>query len=143
MSRNNGTKTGRDNEGRFANGNPGRPRGARNKATLAAESLLQGQAEALTQAAIKQALQGDTTALRLCLERIAPPIRESAAPVELPPIKTAADLPAAIAALLQAVAAGELAPGEAKTLAAVIGEAGKALELHDFEARLQALEGKQ
>lgn len=41
-------------------GNPkGRPHGSRNKATLAVEALLDGQAEALTQVAIQSALEGD------------------------------------------------------------------------------------
>ena len=44
----------------------------RNKKTLAIESLLEGQAEALTQTAISKTLEGDGLALRLCLERIAP-----------------------------------------------------------------------
>ncbi len=58
-------------------GNPaGRPKGARNKTTLALEALLDGQAEALTQKAIERALEGDTVALRLCLERIIPARRE-------------------------------------------------------------------
>jgi len=35
-------------------------------------SLLEGQAEALTQTAISKALDGDSMALRLCMERIAP-----------------------------------------------------------------------
>ena len=52
-------------------GNPsGRPQGSRNKATLALESLLDGQAEVLTQKAVDMALEGDMQALRLCLERI-------------------------------------------------------------------------
>jgi hypothetical protein len=55
-------------------GNPsGRPRGARNKTTLAVEALLDGEAEALTRKAIERALEGDTTALRLCLDRLLPP----------------------------------------------------------------------
>jgi hypothetical protein len=54
-------------------GNPaGRQRGCRNRATLAAEVLLEGEAEALTRRAIELALEGDTTALKLCLERIVP-----------------------------------------------------------------------
>ena len=57
-------------------GNPkGKPKGARHKATLAALELLDGEAEALTRKAVDLALEGDTTALRLCLERIAPPAR--------------------------------------------------------------------
>ena len=54
-------------------GNPaGRRPGSRNRATLAAEALLEGEAQALTRKAIELALEGDTTALRLCLERIVP-----------------------------------------------------------------------
>ena len=50
----------------------GRPKGARNKTTMAVEALLEGEAQALTRKALELALAGDTTALRLCLERIAP-----------------------------------------------------------------------
>src|SRR5918997_104236 len=60
----------------FQAGNPGRPKGARNKATLAAEALLDGEAEALTRKAVEMALSGDATAMRLCLERIAPPRKD-------------------------------------------------------------------
>jgi hypothetical protein len=42
-------KNGRNTAGKF---NSGRPKGARNKKTHAIESLLEGQAEALTQKAI-------------------------------------------------------------------------------------------
>ena len=58
--------------GQFSAGDAGRPKGSRNEATLAIESLLQGQAEALTQSTITKALEGDSVALRLCMERIAP-----------------------------------------------------------------------
>lgn len=60
--------------GRFAPGNAygGRKPGARNRTTVAVEALLDGQHEELTKAAISKALEGDTAALRLCLDRIAP-----------------------------------------------------------------------
>ena len=49
-------------------GNPnGRPKGARNKATIAAEALLDGDAEAITRKIVEKALDGDMIALRLCL----------------------------------------------------------------------------
>jgi hypothetical protein len=55
-------------------GNPaGRPKGSRNKTTLAIEALLEGEAEALTRKAIERALEGDMAALRLCMDRLAPP----------------------------------------------------------------------
>ena len=50
----------------------GRPKGSRNKATLAVEILLDGEAEAITRKAIELAKQGDLVAIRLCLDRIAP-----------------------------------------------------------------------
>lgn len=49
----------------FKKGNPGRPKGARNKVTLAVEALLDGEAEDLTRKAVELAQEGNTTALRL------------------------------------------------------------------------------
>jgi hypothetical protein len=46
-----------------AAGNPGKPRGARHRASVAAEALLDGEAAALTRKAIELALGGDTFAL--------------------------------------------------------------------------------
>jgi hypothetical protein len=136
--RNNGGKTGRDT--RFKPGNPGRPKGARHRVTVAVEVLLEGEAEALTRAAIEAALGGDMTALRLCLERIAPARREPLVRFDVPSLKTADDAPAALASLMEAVAAGELAPGEAATLAGVIEKWRGAYELTELERRLSVLE---
>ena len=63
-------KNGRNTAGQFTAGNTGRPKGSRNKATITIESLLQGQAEALTQTAVTKALDGDTVALRLSIDHI-------------------------------------------------------------------------
>jgi hypothetical protein len=63
-------QNGRNTAGQFAPGNNGRPKGSRNKATIAIESLLQGQAEALTQTAIAKALDGDTFALQLSIDHM-------------------------------------------------------------------------
>ena len=62
-------------------GNPTRrPKGARNKAAVAAEALLEGEAETITRKCIDLALEGDHTALRLCLSRILPVKREKGIP---------------------------------------------------------------
>ena len=66
------SKYGRNTDGTFSNGNIGKPKGARNKKTIAFESLLECQAEALTQTAISKALEGDGLALHISSERIAP-----------------------------------------------------------------------
>jgi len=50
---------GRDTDGRFSAGNTGRPRGARNRATMAVLELLEREAEKLSRKAVEKALQGD------------------------------------------------------------------------------------
>ncbi|MCK9541579.1 MAG: DUF5681 domain-containing protein [Novosphingobium sp.] len=125
-------------------GNPdGRPVGARNKTTLAIEALLQGQHEALTQAAIGKALEGDTTAMRLCLDRLAPPRKDSPVSFALPPIRSAADTVAASSTLLDAVAAGDVTPDEAGRVMALLTSHKALVEAGDLERRIEALEAKR
>ena len=125
-------------------GNPrGRPRGTQNKATTAAQSLLDGEAEALTRRAVELALKGNVQALRLCLERLLPPKKERALSVKLPAIEKVEDLPKLTEALLAAVASGELLPGEAAGLSSLAANHAKALELTEIEKRIAALEGKR
>ena len=124
----------------FPAGNPGRPRGSRNKATLAAETLLDGEAEALTRKAIDMALAGDTTAMRLCFERIAPPRKDRPVRFALPELTCAADAVQASAALLGAVAEGELTPSEAAELGKLVASYVSALKATQFEQRLARLE---
>jgi hypothetical protein len=122
-------------------GNPnGRPKGARNKATIAAEALLDGESEAIARKAIEKALEGDITALRLCLARVLPPRRDRPVAFELPNIATTADLREASSAVLAACAEGSLAPREAADVMALIATHLKTLELTEIEARLTALE---
>jgi hypothetical protein len=74
--------------GKGVSGNPsGRPAGSRNHSTLLMESLLQGQAEQLTNKAMELALAGDITALRLCLERLIPPRKDRPINLSLPAIE--------------------------------------------------------
>lgn len=138
------SKTARRSNGQFGPGNPGKPKGAKHKSTKAVETMLHGQSEAITQKAIDLALAGDTTALRLCLERLSPAIKEAKLPpVDLPKIMGASDLPAAISAVLAEVGSGSLTPSEAKALTSLIGEAGRIYELTEIEKRLEALEASQ
>jgi hypothetical protein len=122
-------------------GNPaGKARGTRNKVTLAIEALLDGEAEALTRKAIELAKGGDMAALRLCLDRLAPPRKDRHVAFELPPVACAADAAKASAALVAAVADGDLTPAEAGELGKLIEAYVRALEATDFAARLENLE---
>lgn len=125
---------------RFKSGNPGRPRGARNRSTLALEALLDGEAEEITRKAIELAKEGDIAAIRLCLDRITPVRRDRPVMFDLPIIEAAADLPKATNALLQAVASGELTPSEASDIGKAIDAHVRAIELTDVQARLAKLE---
>jgi Family of unknown function (DUF5681) len=118
----------------------GRRAGSRNKKTLAAAALLEGESEALTRRAVELALAGDPTAMRLCIERILPPCRERTIKFELPPIKSAADIAPAMDAVTSALAGGAITPGEAATIAAVVDTFVRAIETSDFERRLKLVE---
>jgi hypothetical protein len=121
-------------------GGPGRPVGSRNRASLAADALLDGEAEELTRKCIELAKTGDTTALRLCMERIAPVRKGRPVNVNLPPIATAEDVLGAIGATIEAMSQGDLTPDEASVIAGVLEIKRKAIETVDLEARLSAVE---
>ncbi len=130
--------------GRFdkgTSGNPrGRPAGSRNKATLAAEAMLEGEAEELTRKVLDLAREGDMTALKLCLDRILPARRERLLEFELPPLSSACDAPKAIAAITKAVAQGEITLSEATGMGKLVEVFVAAIEASDFEERLKMLE---
>ena len=130
----------RDPRGRFAKGNPGRPKGARHRVTRHVEALMEGDADRVTRAIIEAAAGGDMQAARIVMDRLAPPRREATVAVDLPTIETAADLPGGVAAILQAVSAGDLTPSEASRLSGLLADAGRALETAELEERLAAIE---
>jgi hypothetical protein len=133
--------SGRNTDGTFGPGNPGKPKGARHRATQAALALLEGEAEALTRKAVEMALAGDGSALRLCLERIAPPRRDAPVTLKLPPMKSARDAAGAAAAVLGAVAGGDLTPTEGAHVMGLVEAYRRTLETTELEARVSALEG--
>ncbi|MGE8128951.1 DUF5681 domain-containing protein [Methylobacterium sp. NPDC080182] len=122
-------------------GNPGgRPKGSRNRSTKALEAIFEGEAEALTRKAIEMALEGDTVALRMCMDRLMPVRKDRPITFTLPEIETAADLTKATRALMQGVADGEITPSEAAELSKLVDAHVKAVEVRDVAARLAALE---
>jgi hypothetical protein len=134
-------ENGRNTAGQFTEGNSGKPKGSRNKATIAIESLLEGQAEALTQTAISKALDGDSMALRLCMDRIAPIPKDNTISFTLPHMENANDASKAAASVLKAVSIGEITPIEGSRVMGLIDSFRRTLELTVIEQRIQALEG--
>lgn len=112
------------NRGQFKpgqSGNPkGKPKGARHKATLAAEALLDGEAEGLTRKVIELALDGDLAALKMCMDRILPPRKGRPITFTLPEMTDTGDLRAVALAILKAVSEGVVTPEEAVAVAPLI-----------------------
>ena len=76
------------------------------------------------------------------LDRLLPPRRDRPVPFTLPKLETAADAKAAAAAIVRAVADGDLTPSEAAELSKLLDNFTRVLEATDFQARLEALEKK-
>jgi hypothetical protein len=124
-------------------GNPvGKPKGTLHKATRAALELLGGDLEAITQECIKQAKEGNLMAAKLVLDKLIPSAKELPLSLSLPKVDGAADLPAALSAVMAAVAQGDITPGEGQALTAMLEAYRKGLEFTDIEARLRTLEEK-
>ena len=120
----------------------GRPKGSRNKTTLAVEALLDGEAEAITRKAIEKAKDGDMTAIRLCLDRLTPPVKDRPVSFDLPGIDSAQDAAVAAGAVLRAVADGDLTPIEAAEVSKIVSTYVTALEASDLEQRIAKLEAR-
>lgn len=132
----------RNARGQFGKGNPGRKPGSRNKATLAAQLMLDRGARKLTKVCIERALAGDSVALKLALERVLPAVRDRPLQVDLPMPKSAADVPATLSAIIRGASEGVITATEAQKLSQCVETFARAHELADFDARLRALEGR-
>jgi hypothetical protein len=118
----------------------GRPKGSRNKATIAFQEMLDGHGESITRRCAMLALKGDPTALRLCMERLIPPRKEHPVIFKLPAVTTSAEVAAALGAVLQGVARGQLTPAEGQMIAVILEGRRKAIQTEEYEARIRALE---
>jgi hypothetical protein len=124
-------------------GNPsGKPPGTRNKTTMLAEKLMRDDARDIVRVVLEAAKGGDMTAARLVLERIASVRKGRPVYFDLPPVNTAADIAAAMAALTTAMASGDLTPDEAATVASVLEMRRKTMADDAVLMRLIALEEK-
>lgn len=129
--------------GTLRTGNRGRPPGSRNKRTIALEQLFKGEAEEIARVAIDLAKHGDVTAVRLILDRVAPPRKGATISLpDFPKIQSVGDVPGAHAYLIVAVAGGRITPEESAAIATTLDRYCAAVETVDLEKRLAALEDR-
>ena len=130
---------------RFAKGNPpgpGRPPGSRNKSALWFDALADEGTEDLIRVVAEKAGKGNMRAASIVLARTWPRRRGRPVTLDLPAVDTAGGLVQAQAAVIAAMARGELTPDEAAAVASVLETQRRALETHDHERRLAALEAQ-
>ena len=128
--------------GRWKPGESGNPKG-RTPGTgevAAIRAAIADRVPDLLAAMMTRALDGDVGAARLLLERAVAPLKA----VEQPQALTLPDgtLTDQGRAVLLAVAAGELAPGQGAQLLAAIGTLGKIAEVDELTRRIEILEEK-
>jgi len=135
------------NNGRWAkgtSGNPsGRPPGSRNKATLIIEQLLEDESEQLARKLINLAKEGDISALRLCMDRLAPVPKERNIHLDLIPGHTTEELAANSQRVLTAIGEGRITPGEGQALSQILQDQCRALELVELDRRIKEVESAQ
>ena len=130
--------------GRWKPGESGNPKGrAPGTGEVAAiRAAIADRVPELLAAMMTRALDGDTGAARLLLERAIAPLKgiEQAVTLQLPDGGT---LTAKASAVLSAAAAGDLAPGQAAQLIAALGTLAKIHEVDELAARITALEAQR
>ena len=137
----NGKKTeGRGAGGKFAPGNkasPGRPPGRGAVAEM--REALAADLGGIINTVRARALAGDMQAARIILDRLVPSLR----PVEMPAVLTlpaGATLAGQAQAVVNAAAAGELAPSQAAQIVTALGGVAKIIEATELLKRIEALE---
>ncbi|MHB8347061.1 MAG: DUF5681 domain-containing protein [Acidiferrobacterales bacterium] len=136
-----GTKQGKGRFVKGRSGNPaGRPAGSRHKALIALDAIGATAAPAILASVIQAAESGDMAACRILLDRAWPVRKGRLVVLDLPPIHGASDTVKAAAAIVAAVASGELTPDEGTALASTIELMRRTLETADLERRISDLE---
>jgi Family of unknown function (DUF5681) len=127
--------------GKGRSGNPrGRPKGARNRMSLALDELAYCKAEPIINQIIDKAVAGDQFAQRLFLERVLPRNRDRPVTLEIPELGSASDAAHLMQSVLEAIAAGDLTLSEAEQVRAVVETYLTAREASEFERRLANIE---
>jgi hypothetical protein len=122
----------------FAKGNGGRRAGSKNRTTLVAEALLAGEEAELVRKAIELAKAGDVQMLKFLLDRILP--KERSVRIDLPAVDRSYDALDALAAIIDAVGTGQIAPSEAAALASLLAAYTRVKEFVEVEERLDNVE---
>jgi hypothetical protein len=136
--------TGRKQEHRWQpgkSGNPsGRAKGSRHAALLALDAIGAKAGTDIMAAVVAAAKGGDMRAADILLRRLWPERKGRPVQMDLPAIMVPSDIVAALGAVADAVAAGELSPEEGAAVAGILDAQRRAVETVEILARIAALE---
>jgi hypothetical protein len=118
----------------------GRPAGSRNKSTIALQELMEDSGTGIISKAKLLALNGDPTAMRLCVDRLLPPKKNRTVQVKLGNISAAAGIAVASEKVIREVARGSLTPVEGAAISSMLEQRRRFVETAELEARVKALE---
>lgn len=122
-------------------GNPnGRPSGSRNKVTITALNMIEGESEILSRKGIEAALNGNTQMLKFCLERIIPVCKDTPVKTYIPIPKNLDDVAKMTKVILKKLSKGELTPSQAELIGRSADRHLKSLQLKDLEERIESIE---
>ena len=99
--------------------------------------LLEPHAEELVAKVVEIAKNGDTTALRICIDRLIPPIKARDEPVSA---SLSGSLGEQGRSVLDALATGTVTPDQAATMLTAIATQARIVEVDEIEKRVTALE---
>ena len=118
----------------------GRPRGSPNKVSAKVKEILLNRSGVLAQKCVVLAMKGNTKALQMCLDRIAPVQRDHRVDIGSLPMATAADLAKASEIVTQKAARGKIGVEQAATFAGLLELRRHVIETRDLAPRLFAVE---
>ena len=118
---------------------PGRPPGSLNKSTLLLDQLASEATENVVRAVQERAEKGDMYAAAILLARTWPRRRGQPVTLDLPSVADTGGLVAAQAAVIAAMAKGEISPEEAQSIAALLETQRRTIETNDHARQIEEL----
>jgi len=123
----------------FTKGKSGNPGGRPKGSTL--RSLLEPRAPELIDKLIEKALDGDTQALKICIDKLIPNIKSE--PVNISALSGHDDLASQGRAVLSAMGKGAIEPDTAASILSALNGQSKLVETTEILTRLEALENEK
>jgi len=121
-------------------GNPdGRPIGSKDKRTQYRE-LFEPHADALIQKVINLALDGDTTCLKMCIDRLVSPFRAKNATITLDDIE--GTLTEKGEKIINAMGKGKISPSDTSSMLSALAAQARIIEIEELEKRISDLEAR-